>query len=154
MDYSCMPYLPIPPPHPSWTHLPPPPPPPPWFCPCVLYNSCCMKSNFKKLRITRSLLDERKGCWVSVRECYGILSCLPSSNQQLSDSHGMAILLVPNGAYRLVLKELPFSVWPAWLLPKGSVQTLDFVLSSHHKLISRLKWTPGQLVFPIFFLLW
>ena len=26
-NYSCMPFLPIPPPHPSWTHLPPPPPP-------------------------------------------------------------------------------------------------------------------------------
>ena len=25
-NYSCMPFLPIPPPHPSWTHLPPPPP--------------------------------------------------------------------------------------------------------------------------------
>ena len=28
-SYSCMPFLPIPPPHPSWTHLPPPPPP--WY---------------------------------------------------------------------------------------------------------------------------
>ena len=28
-NYSCMPFLPIPPPHPSWTHLPPPPPPSP-----------------------------------------------------------------------------------------------------------------------------
>ena len=28
-NYSCMPFLPIPPPHPRWTHLPPPPPPSP-----------------------------------------------------------------------------------------------------------------------------
>ena len=41
-NYSCMPFLPFPPPHPSWTYLPPPPPPsPPRFCPCVLYNSSC-----------------------------------------------------------------------------------------------------------------
>ena len=26
-NYSCLPFLPIPPPHPRWTHLPPPPPP-------------------------------------------------------------------------------------------------------------------------------
>ena len=26
-NYSCVPFLPIPPPHPSWTPLPPPPPP-------------------------------------------------------------------------------------------------------------------------------
>ena len=35
-NYSCMPFLPIPAPHPSWTHLPPPPPPSPliWsMCP-------------------------------------------------------------------------------------------------------------------------
>ena len=32
-----MPSLPIPPPHPSQTHLHPPP----WFCPCVLYSSSC-----------------------------------------------------------------------------------------------------------------
>ena len=36
-NYSCVPFLPIPPPHPSWTHLHPPP----WFCPCVLYSSSC-----------------------------------------------------------------------------------------------------------------
>ena len=28
-NYSCIPFLPIPPPHPSRTHLPPPPPPSP-----------------------------------------------------------------------------------------------------------------------------
>ena len=28
-NYSCMPFLPFPPHHPSWTHLPPPPPPSP-----------------------------------------------------------------------------------------------------------------------------
>ena len=28
-NYSCMPFLPIPTPHPSWTHLPPPSPPSP-----------------------------------------------------------------------------------------------------------------------------
>ena len=28
-NYSCMPFLPIPPPHPSGTHLPTPPPPSP-----------------------------------------------------------------------------------------------------------------------------
>ena len=39
--YSCMLFLPIPPPHPSQTHLPPPLHPPPWFCPCVLYSSSC-----------------------------------------------------------------------------------------------------------------
>ena len=38
-NYSCMPFLPIPPTHPSWTHLPPLPPPDPWFSPCVLYSS-------------------------------------------------------------------------------------------------------------------
>ena len=27
LNYSCLPFLPIPPPHPSQTHLPPPPPP-------------------------------------------------------------------------------------------------------------------------------
>ena len=31
-NYSCLLFLPIPPPHPSRTRLPPPP----WFCPCVL----------------------------------------------------------------------------------------------------------------------
>ena len=42
-NYSCMPFLPIPPPHPtpaeptSLPHLNPPP----WFCPCVLYSSFC-----------------------------------------------------------------------------------------------------------------
>ena len=35
-NYSCMPFLPIPPPHPSQTHFPPA-----WFCPCVLYSSSC-----------------------------------------------------------------------------------------------------------------
>ena len=40
-NYSCMPFLPIPPPHPSWTHLPPPLHPPPWFGPCVLYSRSC-----------------------------------------------------------------------------------------------------------------
>ena len=40
-NYSCMPFLPIPPPHPSWTHLPPHLHPPPWFCPCVFYSSSC-----------------------------------------------------------------------------------------------------------------
>ena len=42
-NYSCMPFLPIPPPHPSQSYLPPPSPlhPPPWFCPCVLYSSSC-----------------------------------------------------------------------------------------------------------------
>ena len=40
-SYSCMPFLLIPPPHPSWTHLPPSPPPSPPFCPCVLCNSSC-----------------------------------------------------------------------------------------------------------------
>ena len=35
-NYSCLHFLPIPPPHPSWTHLPPP-----WFCPCVLHSSSC-----------------------------------------------------------------------------------------------------------------
>ena len=29
-NYSCLPFLPIPPPHPSQTHLPPPPPPSPY----------------------------------------------------------------------------------------------------------------------------
>ena len=38
-NYSCMPFLPIPPPHPSRTHLPPPPPPFPPFLPCVLHSS-------------------------------------------------------------------------------------------------------------------
>ena len=35
-----MPFLPIPPPHPSWTHLPPPPPPspPPILSMCPLYR--------------------------------------------------------------------------------------------------------------------
>ena len=28
-NYRCMPFLPTPPPHPRWTHLPPPPPPSP-----------------------------------------------------------------------------------------------------------------------------
>ena len=40
-NYSCVPFLPIPPPHPSWTPLPPHLHPPPWFCPCVLYSSSC-----------------------------------------------------------------------------------------------------------------
>ena len=39
-NYSCVSFLPIPPPQPSWTPLPHPPPPP-WFCPCVLYISSC-----------------------------------------------------------------------------------------------------------------
>ena len=34
-SYSCLHFLPTPPPHPSQTHLPPPP----WFYPCVLYSS-------------------------------------------------------------------------------------------------------------------
>ena len=40
-SYSCLHFLPIPPPHPSQPHLPPPPTPSPWFCPCVLYSSSC-----------------------------------------------------------------------------------------------------------------
>ena len=40
-NYSCMPFLPIPPPHPSQTHLLPHLHPPTWFCPCVLYSSSC-----------------------------------------------------------------------------------------------------------------
>ena len=38
-NYSCLHFLPMPPPHPSQTHLPPHRPP--WFCPCVLYSSSC-----------------------------------------------------------------------------------------------------------------
>ena len=38
-NYSCLYFLPTPPPHPSQTHLPPCFHPPPWFCPCVLYSS-------------------------------------------------------------------------------------------------------------------
>ena len=39
-NYSCMPFLPIPPPHPSWTHLPPPPPPSPltYIIPFIPWN--------------------------------------------------------------------------------------------------------------------
>ena len=35
-NYSCLHFLPIPPPHLSQSHLPPP-----RFCPCVLYSSSC-----------------------------------------------------------------------------------------------------------------
>ena len=35
-----MPFLPIPPPHPTQNHLPTPPQPSP-FCPCLLYSSSC-----------------------------------------------------------------------------------------------------------------
>ena len=52
-NYSCMPFLPIPPPHPSWTHLPPHLHPPPWFCPCVLYSSsCALISKDRGIRFT------------------------------------------------------------------------------------------------------
>ena len=40
-NYSCVPFLPIPPPHHIQTPLPPQLHPPPWFCPCVLYTSSC-----------------------------------------------------------------------------------------------------------------
>ena len=40
-NYSCMPFLSIPPPHPSWIHLPRHFHQHPWFCPCVLYSSSC-----------------------------------------------------------------------------------------------------------------
>ena len=40
-NYSCVPFLPIPPPHPSWTSSLPHLHPPPWFGPCVLYSSFC-----------------------------------------------------------------------------------------------------------------
>ena len=39
LNYSCMPFLPIPPPHPSWPPLPPSPPPSPLvlsMCPLLL----------------------------------------------------------------------------------------------------------------------
>ena len=38
-NYSFVPFLPIPPPQPSWTPSLPNLHPPPWFCPCVLYSS-------------------------------------------------------------------------------------------------------------------
>ena len=38
-NYSCVPFLPIPPPHPSWTPSLPHLYPHPWLCPCVLYSS-------------------------------------------------------------------------------------------------------------------
>ena len=40
-NYSCVPFLPIPPPHHIQIPLPTPLHPPPWFCPCVLYSSSC-----------------------------------------------------------------------------------------------------------------
>ena len=40
-SYNCMPFLPIPPPHPSRTTSLPHLCPPPWFCPCVLSSSSC-----------------------------------------------------------------------------------------------------------------
>ena len=40
-NYSCVPFLPIPPPHPRWTSSLPHLHPPPWFCPCVFYSSSC-----------------------------------------------------------------------------------------------------------------
>ena len=40
-NYSCPPFLPIPPPDPGQIHLTPQHPPPPWFCSCVLYMSFC-----------------------------------------------------------------------------------------------------------------
>ena len=55
-NYSCMPFLPIPPPHSSWTHLPPPPPPPPWLCPCVLYSSSWGLYIFGTINLLSSLL--------------------------------------------------------------------------------------------------
>ena len=38
-NYSCLHFLPIPPLHPSQSHLCPFFHPSPWFCPCVLYSS-------------------------------------------------------------------------------------------------------------------
>ena len=40
-SYNCLSFLPIPPPHPSRTHLPPPPPPSPLILFSVLYTSSC-----------------------------------------------------------------------------------------------------------------
>ena len=40
-NYSCVPFLPIPPPCPIHTPLPPQLHPAPSFCPCVLYSSSC-----------------------------------------------------------------------------------------------------------------
>ena len=41
-NYSCMPFLPFPPPTPAETISLPHPHHPPRFCPCVLYNSSCI----------------------------------------------------------------------------------------------------------------
>ena len=55
-NYSCVAFLPIPPPHPSQT-----PVPSPQFCPCVLYSSSCnplssLSPPHSRLSIVRSFL--------------------------------------------------------------------------------------------------
>ena len=43
-NYSCMPFLPIPPPHPSWAHLPP--------ISCVYFKKlCCLMHPFQSTEV-------------------------------------------------------------------------------------------------------
>ena len=49
LNYSCMPFLPIPPPHPSWTYLPPPPPPSPFSSISILQISLTLLTSCPSL---------------------------------------------------------------------------------------------------------